>query len=152
MTSNSPVDIEALRKKYIGRESPPSVLDVEKGHIIAFAEAIADENPMWNDEEAARGLPLGGMVAPPTFLRAARTESMEIAEETPLKRILDGGSQWDYYEPIRVGDRISIVTRIDDMVIRSGSLGSMLFVSLVATYTNQFQRIVATQTSTLIRY
>mgnify|MGYP001326006869 CR=1 FL=1 len=152
MTTNCPVDIEALRKKYIGRKSTPSVLDIEKGHIIAFAEAIGDPNPMWNDEEEARGLPLGGMVASPTFLRASRTESMEIADETPFKRILDGGSQWDYYEPVRAGDRISVVTRVDDLVIRSGSLGSMLFVSLVATYTNQFQRVVATQTSTLIRY
>ena len=152
MTADPPVDIEALTKKYVGRESSPTVLEVEAGHIVAFAEAIGDPNPMWNDEAAARRLPSRGMAASPTFLRAARTEGIDIASETPLQRILDGGSQWEYHQQVRPGDRITVVTRIDDMTLRSGRLGPMLFITTVTTYTNQFHQVAATQKSTLIRY
>jgi len=152
MTTDPPVDIDALKKKYVGQESSPTVLEVEEGHIVAFAEAIGDPNPMWNDEAAARRLPSRGMAAPPTFLRAARTGGIDIASETPLQRILDGGSQWEYHELVRPGDRITVVTRIDDMTLRSGRLGPMLFVTTVTTYTNQFLQVAATQKSTLIRY
>ncbi|MCE2465561.1 MAG: MaoC family dehydratase N-terminal domain-containing protein [Dehalococcoidia bacterium] len=43
-----------MRNRAIGVESPPQVLEVEKGAIIRFAQAIGDPNPMWNDESEAR--------------------------------------------------------------------------------------------------
>ena len=44
-------------------------MEVERGHIKAFAEAIEDPNPLWNDENVARQKLSTGMMAPPTFLR-----------------------------------------------------------------------------------
>jgi hypothetical protein len=40
---------------------------VEAGHILAFADAIGDENPVYRDEEAAMAAGLEGIIAPPTF-------------------------------------------------------------------------------------
>ncbi len=40
---------------------------VEAGQILAFADAIGDENPVYRDEEAAVAAGLGGIIAPPTF-------------------------------------------------------------------------------------
>ena len=38
----------------INVESEPYVNDIEKGAIIKFAEAIGDDNPLFNDEEAGQ--------------------------------------------------------------------------------------------------
>ena len=43
---------------------------VEPGHILTFARAIGDDNPVYRDEEAALAAGLGGIIAPPTFVVA----------------------------------------------------------------------------------
>ncbi|MDE0824568.1 MAG: MaoC family dehydratase N-terminal domain-containing protein, partial [Dehalococcoidia bacterium] len=43
-----------MRKQAIGQKSAPRSIDIEKGAIIKFAQAIEDDNPVFNDEMAAR--------------------------------------------------------------------------------------------------
>ena len=153
MTSSKPLDIEALRSSYIGQESAPVVTYIEPGHIKAFAEAIEDPNALWSDEIEARRSRFGGLIAPPTFLRAARTERVQQeALALTLTRILDGGSEWEYFEPLRAGDRITTISRVVDLFDRSGKLGQMVFIITQTSYTNQLDQLVATQKNTLIRY
>lgn len=128
-------------------------MEVERGHIKAFAEAIEDSNPLWNDEASAREKFGTGMIAPPTFLRFIRTERLqELPEDFPYNRSLDGGSAWEYYETVKPGDKIKAVTAVTDLYKKSGRLGEMIFVLTTTTYTNQFNKVVATQTNTSIRY
>ena len=141
-----------MRQQAIGAESEPKVLEVEKGAIIKFAEAIGDDNPVYSDEAAARASKYGGLIAPPTFLRSAVSARPDLPFEVPFDRVLDGGSDWEYFEPVRPGDRITAVSRIEDINERNGSIGLMLIQTIVITYTNQFGQVVATQTSTSIRY
>ena len=152
MTSQAPVITEEIRNHAIGTESPPVTLEVEKGAIARFSEAIEDPNPLYTDEVAARRSRYGGIIATPTFLRNLRTERLELPFEEEFQRVLDGGSEWEYFEPVRVGDRITAVNRVTDVSERAGRLGPMIFVSTVTTYTNQLDQVVATQKSTLIRY
>ena len=44
---------------------------VEAGHIMMFARAIADPNPVYYSEEAATAAGLPGIPAPPTFVQAS---------------------------------------------------------------------------------
>lgn len=141
-----------MRRAAIGLESDPKTIEVEKGAIIKFAEAIGDENPVYNDEEAARASRYGGLIAPPTFLRSAVSARPELPFEVPFERLLDGGSDWEYFEPVRPGDRITAVSRIEDINERNGRIGLMLISTIIITYTNQFGQVVATQTNTSIRY
>jgi acyl dehydratase len=143
---------EEMRRQAIGLAGPPSVHEVEKGAIIKFAEAIGDGNPVFNDEAAARRSPYGSLVAPPTYLRLASSVRPELPFDVPFDRRLDGGSDWEYFHPIRPGDRITTVSRIGDVVERTGRLGVMIITTTVTTYTNQFDEVVATQTTTGIRY
>ena len=143
---------EEMRQQAIGLESPPVTIEVEKGAIIKFAQAIGDDNPLWNDEVAARKSRHGGLIAPPTFLRSAGTVRPQLPFELPFHRLLDGGSDWEYFEPVRPGDRITSVARITDIRERSGRLGAMVIMTSVVIYRNQFGQVVATQTSTSIRY
>jgi acyl dehydratase len=143
---------EEMRRRALGIESGPAVLDVEKGAVRRFAEAVGDPNPLWNDEAAARKSRYGGLVAPPTFLRALRLERPRLPFDLPFGRLLDGGSEWEYFEPVRVGDRITGMARVAEVWERAGRLGTMLFVILEYTYTNQLGELAATQRNTLIYY
>ena len=152
MATQSPFLTEEMRIKAIGLEGAPTVLEVEKGAIIRFAEAVEDPNPLWNDDAASRQSRYGGLIAPPTFLRSARVERPELPFDVPFNRLLDGGSEWEYFQPVRVGDRIATVARTEDVSERSGRLGPMIFIVTHITYTNQLGQVVATQRSTHIRY
>src|SRR5689334_22010288 len=43
---------------------------VEAGHIMLFARAVGDTNPVYQDAEAAKKTEVGGIIAPPTFPQA----------------------------------------------------------------------------------
>ena len=44
---------------------------IEASHILMFARAINDPNPIYSDEEYARKSEVGGVIAPPTFTQAS---------------------------------------------------------------------------------
>ncbi len=152
MSTPSPALTEEMRQQAIGLESQPFTTDVEKGAIIKFAQAIGDENPIFNDEAEARKSKYGGLVAPPTFLRSMGSYRVPLPFELPFDRMLDGGSEWRYFHPVRPGDRITVVARIENINERTGRLGVMIITTTVTTYTNQLDQVVATQTSNGIRY
>ena len=148
MSTNSFTLTDEMREQAIGVESAPTTTDVEKGHIARFAEAIGDDNPAYTE-----GTPeTGGIVAPPTFLRAMRAVRPELPFEIPFTRLLDGGSDWEYFEHVRPGDVITAVGRVEDIRERTGSIGQMIITTVKVTYRNQTGAIVATQTSTSIRH
>ena len=140
-------------KKMIGVESKPVVAEVEKGSIKRFAEALEDGNPLWQDEAKARKAKYGGIIAPPTFLRTMGEDlEMETLSKIPLKNILDGGSEWEYFEPVRSGDQISVTFKVVELKEREGRMGKMVIMTGQYTYTNQFGEVVATQRPTAICY
>ena len=152
MTTPAPFLTDEMRQQAIGVESPPVTIDIEKGAIIRFAEAIGDANPLFNDEEVARQSQYGGLIAPPTFLRSAKAGRPDLPFDIPFERALDGGSDWEYFEPVRPGDRITAVAHVSNITERAGRLGPMLITTVVITYRNQFDQVAATQTATSIRY
>jgi len=139
-------------RKMIGRESAPHTVEIERGAIRRFAEAIGDPNPIFNDEKRARLTRLGGMVAPPTFCRSLGGGFFNVPLNMQTFRGLDGGSEWEYFEPIRVGDRITVVSRLAEVRESQGRLGPMVFIVSETRYTNQFDQLCVIQRSTTIRY
>ena len=150
MTQESAITPEM--RAAIGVESEPRTSEVEKGAIIKFAEAIGDTNPIYNDEAAARESRYGGMIAPPTFLRSMSAGPLKVDVRSSYSANLDGGSEWEYFEPIRPGDRITVTTKVADIYERAGRLGNMLFMVRETNYVNQFGNTVATQRTTGISY
>lgn len=133
-------------------ESEPVTHEVEKGAIIRFAQAIGDPSPIYNDERAARSTRYGGLVAPPTFLRSMMSGPEKAKLEIPFTGTLDGGSDWEYFEPVHAGDRITVTTRVADLSEKQGRLGTMLFVVSETKYVNQFGNVVGLQRNTAIRF
>ena len=144
-----------MRERVIATEFEPATFEVEKSHITAFARAIGDDNPLWNDEVAARRSRYGGLIAPPTFTRLI-VNSLRLRGTTqyPLPGTvqLDGGSQWRYFEPIRPGDRITHFRKITDAYERQGSAGPLIFIIGHSRFVNQFDETAVTLTGVTIRY
>ena len=143
---------EEMRKQAIGSKSDPVTLEVEKGAIFQFAQAIGDNNPIYNDEAASRKTSFGTIIAPPTFLRSMRAVKPIIPFDIPFDRVLDAGSDWEYFQPVRAGDRITANAQVTDINERTGRLGLMILITTLITYQNQFDEIAVTQTNTAIRY
>ena len=135
----------------IGIETEPISYDIEKGAIRKFAEAIGDLNPLYHDEEYAKKTKYGGIIAPPTFLctcEGGRGKEIDI----PLSRRLNGGSEFEIFQPIRPGDIISANSKLVDLVERQGKMGRMLLRTSETTYKNQTGEIVAKGRFTSIFY
>ncbi len=139
-------------KKVIGVPTEPTVIEIDKSAIVRFCEAIGDSNPMWLDEDYARRGPNGGMVAPPSFLAAARMAGIRPNVPHNLKRVLDGGGEWELYRPVRPGDVLTVTTKVVELFEREGKMGRMLFAVRETTWKNQTNELVATARGTYINY
>jgi acyl dehydratase len=137
--------------KAVGFTTPPVVHEIEPGAIRKFAQAIEDLNPLFNDEQAARKTRFGGMIAPPTFGRNLGGIFLKLPFQLP-KRGLDGGSEWEFFHPIRPGDRITVQTKLAELRESEGRMGQTIFHTYEVSYTNQFGELCVLQRFTLISY
>lgn len=129
-----------LDKSKIGYTSSPFVVEVEKGAIRKFADAIGDPNPLYRDEETAKKSPFGAIVAPPTFIQPIIQEvnaSVRKALDYDPKKLLHGEQSYIYYKPILAGDVITCVAKIADIYEKEGKSGAMDFFVVETTGTNQ---------------
>ncbi|HEX8953385.1 MAG TPA: MaoC family dehydratase N-terminal domain-containing protein, partial [Polyangia bacterium] len=88
------------------------VLDVERGHIRRFAEAIGDGNPIYVDEAAARAAGHPRIPAPPTFAIALRANDPRGGIDLDWRKLLHGEQELVLARPLYAGDRLTIVGRI----------------------------------------
>ena len=124
-------------------EFGPKVYEIERGMVRKFVEAIDDPNPAWEE------------VAPPTFPTVLRLDEFFNKLWTvkcPCSHRLNGGSELEYYQKIKVGDVISVIGKLIDIQERTGKIGKMLFMILEITYINQEREMVARGRNTFIRY
>jgi acyl dehydratase len=115
-----------LDKNAVGRASPPTLNEVEKGAIRRFAEAIGDFNPVHYDEEYARVSGYPAVIAPPTF-PASFHSAADLREllGVGIKSLLHAEQSFEYERPIFAGDRIFVATRVADVLERLGPAGKM---------------------------
>jgi len=115
-----------LDKSLIGRESEVTVVEVEKGAIRRFADALGDANPIYWDEAAARAAGHAGLVAPSTYPAVlSLNERFRHSLDLGTRSLLLGEQAIDYGRPIVAGDRIAVKSRVADVQERSGTSGAM---------------------------
>ncbi len=115
-----------LDRSLIGRESEPTVHEVEKGAIRRFAESLGDPNPVYSDEAAARAAGFPTLVAPATFAVAlASNERFRHSLDLGTRSILHSEQQFEYARPIVAGDRITVRSKVADVQERAGASGPM---------------------------
>ncbi len=121
-----------LDKNTIGRVSPPTLNEVEKGAIRRFAESLGDYNPIYYDEEYARASGYPTIVAPPTF-PASFHSSADLREllGVQIKSLLHAEQSFEYDRPIFAGDRIFVATRVADVQERTGPTGARMDIAVI---------------------
>ena len=139
-------------RKALGVESHPNSFRVRAEDIIRFADSVEDGNPIFSDEAAARATRYGGLIAPPTFLRSCYPGPPRVRVELPYGASVDGGSEWEYFEPVRPGDTITVTSKFVDFIEKHGRLGKMLLAIRELKYVNQFGAVVSLERNTAVLY
>jgi acyl dehydratase len=115
-----------LDRSLIGRESEPVVHDVERTAIRRFADALGDPNPLYQDEAVAKSAGYPALVAPPTFAVALTSnERFRHSLDLGTRSILHSEQQLEYARALVAGDRITVVSRVADVLERPSASGPM---------------------------
>ena len=124
-------------KALIGKETPTVVAEVLAEETIPFAKALGDLNPLYVDEEAAKKSRYGGLLAPPTFpvTLAAGNMDPDLFFELGLNfaSIVHGEQEFEYFKPLKVGQKIRIEGRVADITEKQGRSGILDVVVLETT-------------------
>ncbi len=140
--TDEPVISEELQG-LLNVEFGPEIYEVEKGFLKKFTEAIDDPNPAWRQ------------VTPPTFPAALVPTALLhrlFNARTPLTRLLNGASELEYLQPIKVGDVISVTSRLTRLRQMEGKEGPTLFMFTEVTCTNQRGDVAVKGKNTYVKY
>jgi len=142
--------------RLIGKNTGVVVYEVERGAIRRFADAAGDMNPLYRDDELARESGYETIITPPGFfgwpvktnngsalLVAFPPELVQALENAgyPLSSALDAGIEYEYFMPVKAGDRLSVVSTVKNLRERGGK---MVFFTMENVYTNETGARVAT--------
>ena len=146
-------------RKLIGVTLDTIVFKIEEGAIQRYAQAIGDPNPLYNDPDFASKTKYGRLLAPPGFtgwpVKAGRLSDKLL--EYLLKagapsRLLDGGVEFEFLEPVGAGDVLTATTKIANMTERETKLGKTIFTTLETTFVNPKGNVALKSRSTLILF
>lgn len=128
------------------------VVDVEKGRIKFLAEAIDSDNPIYTDPEFAATTIFNEIIAPPLFLidNGIAPHVDYVTKFNPLTALINGGSEIEYFLPMKVGDTITAEPMVVGLEEKEGRSGRMIFVTVQATYHNQNGDLVSRIRNTFI--
>jgi len=146
-------------RKLIGMTLETIVFKVEEGAIQRYAEAIGDPNPLYNDPDFASKTKYGRLLAPPGFtgwpVKAGRLSQRllgSLAKAGAPSRLLDGGIEFEFIEPIGAGDVLTATTKVASMTERETKLGMTIFTTLETTFVNKKGDVAIKSRSTFILF
>jgi acyl dehydratase len=155
-------EFEAEYRKGIGTNMDLNherfLYEATRDNILNFADAIGDNNPLWTNEEYARKNRFGEITGPPTFLYNFNHGSTPVNIGTitqPVRNIslLYSGAEFEFFRPVRLGDRFTITGKPTTAVRKSSkAVGSLLFVTGEASYVNQAGQLAGVLRTTICHY
>lgn len=112
--------------------------------IRHWAHGIGCDDPLYTDEEYAQGGPYGEMVAPPTFLYSTSRIVSGYVGGLPGVHAMYSGTDWEWHEPIRRGDRIYPESWLSDLVEKDTDFSGRAIKQIYTTeFYNQHDELVA---------
>jgi acyl dehydratase len=128
----------------IGREfQGAAAVEVSAEMIENFCYAIGQAPPVPIAPDGAAHEPAPVLIAPPSFAGIFRLAELTFEKLPRSSRRLAAGMEVEFITPIRVGDRITMASRIKEVYEKTGRTGSMVFMVIGSTLTNQDGDIVA---------
>lgn len=152
---NSLIPTESLA--LVGQvESTSGPVEITALGAQRYAHAVGDLNPVYFDETAAVAAGYRGIVAPPTYVQYAlvRTRPLDEIRDDGLfkgnsalrlrvQRTMFGGEEWDFVEPVHIGDTITSASSLVGLDEKQGGKGPFVRITRETTYTNQSGHVVA---------
>lgn len=165
-------------RRLLGKPGPRQIAaqPVSDDALRRFVQGVMEPDPVHWDEQAARQSRYGTVVAPPLFpLHASRRPAGgpdpldRLADDPdwdgaggggagglppldlPLDRILNGGTEAEFFRLARIGDVISMQSRYARMEEREGRSGPMVLVTVETEYRNQDDELLMRVRTTMIR-
>lgn len=134
-----------------GKELPEKEFNIVAEDILKFAEAIGDDNPKYCNEGYATEQ-FGALEAPPTFIVKMTMGLADNYKWSDFGRVgVHGGEEYEYFKPIKAGDKLVCKTKIADIYEKEGKRGKMGFMTLESSLENDAGELVAKLKRTRIR-
>ena len=134
----------------------PVTVPIDRREAQRYAYAVGDENPLYFDEKAAHAAGYRTITVPPLFIThalvlpkpASTLREDGLYEDTTsvqleVSRMMFGGEEWDFIEPVCVGDEITATTRLADLDQKEGSKGPFVRLVRETTFVNLDEQVVA---------
>jgi len=115
----------AVKTDAIGREWPATTYEVGLEKVREFANAVGADNQAHHDRATAKGAGYRDVVAPPMFTVVYSAPAMAPAILDPdvginLAAMLHGGQEFEWTEPVCVGDAITTQARCTEIYEKDG--------------------------------
>ena len=152
-------------REWANSSFPRYVFDVGRRDIQKYAHAIGETNPIHFDPAAAAAEGYSDIVAPPFFPYVIRMHASHMVGKDqlepdgsatadvpplPTTRAMAGEITIELGDPIVAGDVITLDKRIIDLFEKEGRSGTLVFVKMEFTFTNQQGDVVAREEFTRI--
>lgn len=138
----------------VGRSFTPVTAHVELGRLRYFLDTLAEQNPVYRDEQVARARGYSATPVPPTYLFCLELMDAERPFEfltelnIDLARVLHGEQRFTYFAPVVVGDTLTFKSRVTGVTDKKG--GAMTMVVVETEVTNQRGAHVADTARTIV--
>jgi acyl dehydratase len=144
-------------KSWIGREATYTAPEeLGQASIRYFAMVLGDDNPLFRDAAFASGTRHGGVICETNQLFQNPPDANgyighDWSLPLPSNRFMRGGNEYEFHQPVRPDDRITVRWRLVDIYERETSrAGVLIFVVSEARYTNQKGELLAVNRETNI--
>jgi hypothetical protein len=149
-TPPDPAEILAALRADIGSATPWRHLEVTQADAARFRAAI---DPAARSEGPASAI----SEPPPTFFSPdpiILSQSLGWVRHRPFPNTLDGGTRWEWFSPLRVGDVVRLRAEVVDVKEKMGSsrTGRMFLTELLVSCAALDGSIIARCSGTSISY
>jgi acyl dehydratase len=152
ITEVSDAEAEAYLQSLIGPIGEEVQTLVELGAVRRMALCVGDLDPIHFDEAAAKARGYRGVVAPWPLLWLYFFTCSIYEHDFPFgKATVHGQDDYDFHEPMIVGDVLTISTAMVDAKLKHGKVGRLGQVVSERRFTNQRGELCAVLRTTLFR-
>lgn len=152
-------------RSWIGRTAGPFSLpeQVSASDVRRYLDATGDANPLWLDDEVARGAGYRGRIVPPMLVielyrrvsGATGAGDGNLWEGLPLPESYtdtrNAGAEIEWLQPVYLGDRLTVWHRITDIVARQGRAGLGVYLTRESEFRREDGEVVVRLRATTVK-
>lgn len=129
--------------------------EVTPRDIRRFSQVIGAGDPQMLED--------GRLVAPPLFCQTFIFEDVpleqlpkdgspiELDVPIPAQRTVGGQSDFDIYRLVMSGDKITVISKLKDVLLKQGKSGLLYLIIVETTFHNQWDELVSRETATYVK-